>query len=172
MSNNYKPARGFTLLELLVVIAIIAILAALLLPVLGAAKDRARLITCTSNLRQINLGIRMYTLHNTLVIDRCFIHLHIPSTQNTGANLFVNRLQPLRSQSHTPRQALAAKVVLVNTQGAQKSQIRRNAACDQGGGGARRSSPTVPACKSFSAREQASGRRGCQADLLTAGKQG
>ena len=61
MCNNFKAARGFTIIELLMVIAIIAILAALLLPVFGAAKKRARLITCTSNLRQINFGIRMYS---------------------------------------------------------------------------------------------------------------
>ena len=52
--------RGFTLLELLVVIAIIVVLAALLLPVLSHAKARARRATCTNNLRQINLSLRMY----------------------------------------------------------------------------------------------------------------
>jgi prepilin-type N-terminal cleavage/methylation domain-containing protein/prepilin-type processing-associated H-X9-DG protein len=52
--------NGFSLLELLVVIAIIGILAGLLLPVLGRSKTKAQGVTCLSNVRQLNLGWRMY----------------------------------------------------------------------------------------------------------------
>jgi prepilin-type N-terminal cleavage/methylation domain-containing protein len=61
MSRNARTETGFTLIELLVVIAVIGILAALLFPVLNGVKDKAKRTTCLNNLRQINLGVRMYT---------------------------------------------------------------------------------------------------------------
>ncbi len=59
-SLSTPQRRGFTLIELLVVIAIIAILAAILFPVFAQAREKARAISCLSNLNQLGKGIMMY----------------------------------------------------------------------------------------------------------------
>jgi prepilin-type N-terminal cleavage/methylation domain-containing protein/prepilin-type processing-associated H-X9-DG protein len=82
---------GFTLIELLVVIAIIAILAAILFPVFAQAREKARAITCLSNLKQIGVATRMYSQDFDEVLVPCYSYSIAPATH---LQWFADLLQP------------------------------------------------------------------------------
>jgi prepilin-type N-terminal cleavage/methylation domain-containing protein/prepilin-type processing-associated H-X9-DG protein len=74
-----KRRTSFTLIELLVVVAIIAVLVAMLLPAVGLARERARLVGCQSNLRQIVLAYLAYAND---------YHGMLPAPQSPGSHVF------------------------------------------------------------------------------------
>jgi prepilin-type N-terminal cleavage/methylation domain-containing protein/prepilin-type processing-associated H-X9-DG protein len=82
--------KGFTLIELLVVIAIIAILAAILFPVFAQAREKARQITCASNMRQISLAVLMYQID----ADETFPIAWCPDDSVSGGILWSEAVQP------------------------------------------------------------------------------
>src|SRR3954451_12410634 len=77
MPLRHSRRRGFTLIELLVVIAIIAILAAILFPMFGQAREKARQTVCMSNHKQVGTALPMYSQDYDDVIVPTFTSIRL-----------------------------------------------------------------------------------------------
>lgn len=114
--SNSRASRGFTLVELLVVIAIIGILVALLLPAVGAVRERARTVQCANRLRQVGLALKSYeSSHRRLPIG-----VQLRDYEDTLFGSVKNPNGPSDAQSYSMTSALTLLLPFIEEKAAAK----------------------------------------------------
>jgi type II secretory pathway pseudopilin PulG len=102
-TTNPRSKPGFTLVALLVIIAVLAILAALLLPALAGAHDRARRINCVNNLKQSGIAFRIWAGDNSDLYPMAVSTNHGGTMEfDTGADTF-RHFQVMSNELNAPK---------------------------------------------------------------------